>query len=183
MTDKPNVAQERWKPIPEYDEYEISNLGNVRTKKPINRNCKGGEYRQIKTTATSKLYPYRVFSAYKNGKSHRLYVHRAILMAFDRMPEKGEWSCHIDGDASNNTLENLRWGTNSDNQKDSVRHGTHHMSKRLGEDVNGSILKASDIPKIRKMLKTHKQKDIAKMFGVTPNTISALACGRSWRHI
>jgi len=39
-------------------------------------------------------------------------------------------SCHWDDDPANNRLENLRWGTRSENRKDSVRNGTHNMASK-----------------------------------------------------
>lgn len=56
----------------------------------------------------------------------------------------GMLACHQDGDSSNDTVDNLYWGTYTDNNSDTVRHGTHkgpmgephHWSKLSTADVN-----------------------------------------------
>ena len=63
---------------------------------------------------------------YTNGESSRELVHRLVLTAFVRPPEAGEQGCHRNGDATNNALPNLRWGTQSDNWRDRKRHGNAH---------------------------------------------------------
>jgi len=37
---------------------------------------------------------------------------------------EGHVTRHLNGDPTDNRLENLRWGTRSENQRDSVKHGT-----------------------------------------------------------
>jgi hypothetical protein len=60
---------------------------------------------------------------YRDGVTGRPLVHRLVLEAFDRAPVDGEQGCHINGDAKNNALWNLRWGSQSDNWDDRKRHG------------------------------------------------------------
>lgn len=38
--------------------------------------------------------------------------------------------CHRPGGPSDNRLENLRWDTRSENARDIVRHGNHHLANR-----------------------------------------------------
>lgn len=37
---------------------------------------------------------------------------------------------HKNGVPADNRLENLEYGTNAENQADSVAHGTHHMARK-----------------------------------------------------
>lgn len=53
-----------------------------------------------------------------------------VLNAFVGPPPPGFEGCHKDGDRANNALSNLYWGTRSDNQRDRVRHGRHHLRQR-----------------------------------------------------
>jgi hypothetical protein len=48
-----------------------------------------------------------------------------MLEAFSIEPEHPEQTCirHLDGNALNNTLENLKWGTAKENSNDMVKHG------------------------------------------------------------
>lgn len=61
-------------------------------------------------------------------------VHQLVAEAFigDRPP--GWHVCHNDGDRSNNRAENLRYGTVSENNLDTVKHGTHWLASRQACD-------------------------------------------------
>lgn len=56
------------------------------------------------------------------GKRTRLYIHRTVLEAFVG-PAEGRWGLHIDDNHLNNRLDNLYWGTQSDNEADMRRNG------------------------------------------------------------
>ena len=56
-------------------------------------------------------------------------AHRLVLKLFDRYPLPGEESRHLDGVSTNNHINNLRWGTGSQNQRDRIKHGRHHWAK------------------------------------------------------
>lgn len=52
-------------------------------------------------------------------------VHRLVLLAFVGPPPPGKpLARHLDGDPQNNSITNLVWGDNSENQIDRIRHGT-----------------------------------------------------------
>lgn len=57
-------------------------------------------------------------------------VHHLVLEAFVGPCPSGMEGCHWDDDPDNNHLLNLRWGTRSDNMRDAVRNGVHHMASR-----------------------------------------------------
>lgn len=53
-------------------------------------------------------------------------------------------ACHRDGNQQNNHLDNLYYGTHSENMFDSVRHGTHQCVGRVGERAYRSKLSNYD---------------------------------------
>jgi hypothetical protein len=59
------------------------------------------------------------------GATRTTYIHELVLKAFvgarPVTQERGEIR-HLDGDKTNNTLENLRYGTIRENVEDRVRH-------------------------------------------------------------
>lgn len=66
----------------------------------------------------------------KDGVRRHFKVHHLVLEAFVEPRPAGLKGLHWDDDPNNNHVSNLRWGTSSDNQKDRVRLGTHHMANR-----------------------------------------------------
>jgi len=65
-----------------------------------------------------------------NGKARTWNVHKLVADAFLGPCPPGQEVRHKDGDETNNVATNLEYGTRGDNQRDSVRHGTHNMSSK-----------------------------------------------------
>ena len=98
---------EEFRKIEGYDNYEVSNLGNVKSLKsnilltPINR----GGYKRV--------------SLSKDGKKFKFDVHRLVAKGFIPNPENKPFVDHIDNDRSNNDVNNLRWVSISQNSMNS----------------------------------------------------------------
>lgn len=58
--------------------------------------------------------------------SRPIKLHRLLLVVFKGLPKSTSGvsivSRHLDGDTSNNHIDNLEWGTHSDNWKDRKEH-------------------------------------------------------------
>jgi hypothetical protein len=93
---------EEYKPIHDLDNYEISNLGNV-------RNRTNGEIRKAYTNSQG----YLEIKLCKNGIYKCKRLHRLIAEAFIENPEKKILVEHIDNNKFNNKIENLRWVNHS----------------------------------------------------------------------
>ena len=137
---------ETWKPVSgDQPGYEVSNLGRVRS---LSRTIveRGGRERKIPGTV---LTPFRLSKGYLGvtigGRTKK--VHRLVAAAFiGNAP--GKQVRHLDGNPHNNCVENLEYGTNSENQRDSVRHGTHHIARKThcwrGNELSGENLRITD---------------------------------------
>lgn len=109
-----------WKPIPGYEDYEISNCGDVCS-------YKSGEPVEIYGWKDAHGYSV-VLLIDKNGNSHKELVHRLVAKAFIDNPEDHNIVRHYDDNPGNNLWTNLRWGTYQDNYDDMVRNG-HDFTK------------------------------------------------------
>lgn len=108
------------KEIEGFPEYLVSNLGRVWSKHsnkwltPI-KNTRGNHVR-----------------LYVNlGRKNRFYIHQLVANAFLPNPLKLPEIDHIDGDATNNKLENLRWVSHQENMKNET---TRERLKKNGGD-------------------------------------------------
>lgn len=168
---------EKWKDIVGYEgHYQVSNSGRV---KRINR---------IVGTRTDKVLSpfkndkgYLIVSLYQNGNSKAFLLHRLVLKAFvGQSPSPKSITRHLDGDQKNNRLDNLTWGTYSENMQDSLKHGTHVC----GSKHKMSKLTERDVKQIIKLLQGNQtQTEIGNMFGVSHRTISYIKLNKTWRHI
>lgn len=78
-------------------------------------------------------------------------------------------------------MQNLRWDTPKNNQKDKIKHGTSNIGERHGNaKLNGQQVR------IVKWLCANSnmlQREIAVIFGVTRPLISYIECNKIWKHI
>jgi hypothetical protein len=111
------------------------------------------------------------------GRSRRTYIHILIAEIFiSPKPFVNAIVRHLDGDSSNNRVENLAWGTYKENEDDKIRHGT--WNTRNG----GAKLSIDQVSEIRKRCDAgESQKDIALEFGVSRPTITRIANHTIWR--
>ena len=115
-----NTVNEVWNPVVGYEGlYEVSNLGRVR----------GLQRGKILKQKKDK-HGYVVVILSKKGKKKDKRVHRLILEAFVGPLPDGMVTRHLDGDPLNNNISNLQYGSSSENNLDTVRHGRHHWANR-----------------------------------------------------
>lgn len=118
---------ETWKSVPEYENYEISDLGRVRSLDRVVRTKRGHTqgHPGKELSPTVRTSGHLAVTLCRDGERNMRYVHRLVLEAFRGPCPPGHEACHWDDDPSNNRLENLRWGTREENRADMVRNGNH----------------------------------------------------------
>lgn len=117
---------EEWRST-RFSGYEVSSLGRVRS---VARMTRHGHRRKERILRLTPATPYLRVSPSVDGKVVTAYVHVMVCEAFHGPPPPGAWALHRDDDHSNNTPENLYWGTPSENEYDKVRNGNHFRANR-----------------------------------------------------
>ena len=152
------MEKEIWKDVPGYEGlYQVSSFGRVRS---LDRMVWGGKAYYFKEGQIQKLqnngngYMYKQLKHEGTGKN--FYIHRLVMMTFVGDRPKNMVICHIDGDKTNNRLDNLRYDTYSENNIDQFRH-----SDKRGKLSN------SDVLKVREMCREgYQTKEISEFFNV-----------------
>ena len=124
---------EKWLPVVGFDGfYEVSSHGRVRSVERTVIRSNGRSHHVAARVRALKTDPkgYRHVTLVRDNKMYSRTVHGLVLEAFIGPRPLRALACHWDRNPSNNHVENLRWGTDSDNQQDSLRHGTHAMTNR-----------------------------------------------------
>lgn len=116
---------EIWKAIPNWEGmYEVSDQGRV--KSLARAVTKGSGSRKICTRILSlsvKKTGYVQVNLSRNGRDHLFHVHRLVTLAFIGPCPEGQEVRHLDTDRTNNRLDNLTYGTASENYYDFVKAG------------------------------------------------------------
>lgn len=114
--------EEIWKNVNRFDGvYQISNLGNVRA---LDRLDAAGRRRKGKVLKLQQdMNGYMRVRVSFEAEKYTMRIHREVALAFIPNVEDKEQVNHIDGDKTNNQVENLEWCTSSENQKHAVDTG------------------------------------------------------------
>lgn len=117
--------KEIWKSIPDFPNYMVSNLGNVKSLNFGRMNKEKILKPHINT------YGYYQAHLSKNGKHYYFYIHRLVAQAFIPNPDNLPQVNHKDEDKINNAVSNLEWCTAKYNNN----YGTHN--ERMGKTRRG----------------------------------------------
>lgn len=175
MTQSKEFANEDWRPVVGYEGlYDVSNFGRVRT---VQAGYRKAPMTILKTPNDGR---YLRCGLWKEGKCEAVLVHRAVARAFLGDSSSDAQVNHIDGDKTNNRLENLEWVTPKGNQDHAVRTGL----RLSGEDHVFSKLTAEDVREIKLAL-AHGERGatLARKYNVTKANISSIKHGKSWRYL
>lgn len=118
--------KEEWKDIVGFENYQVSNLGNVKSKERYYINNFGHKVHiKEKLMNFSERSGYFVVNLRKNGIRHSKQVHRLVAEAFLPNIYNKEVVNHKDFNRKNNCVDNLEWLT----QKENVNWSRCNMKK------------------------------------------------------
>ncbi len=163
--------------VPGYPKYRVLSSGSIWYRSGYRRG-----YRWLRTRAFFDRYGYLQVNLSADGRKRRFYLHTVVLLAFVGPRPNGEECRHMDGEKTNNRVENLCWGTRAENAADQERHDTVLRGSRQSQ----AKLVESDVLEIRRRANTGKrgiQDQLAEEYGVSDTTISHIVSRRIWRHV
>lgn len=146
---------EEWRTIEGYEDYQVSNLGRVKSSKyktekiltPNKNKIKGG---------------YLYVTLCKGGRKQSFQIHRLVAKAF--MPNSYDFILeinHIDRNPENNSIDNLEWC----NRQKNVEHSQNKTVNQY--DISGNYIQSFESTKLA-----------GETTGVDPSAISKVCLGK-----
>jgi DNA-binding transcriptional regulator YiaG len=161
---------EIWITIKDFDKYQISNLGRIKSLY-YNKVLKSGK----------DPHGYLHVSLYKNGIAHTKNIHIIVARTFIPNPLNLPEINHIDGNKENCAVSNLEHSTKSDNEKHARKIGLKSAIK--GEKNNFAKLTEIQVKEIRELKGKLKQREIAAIYNIHRATISLIHLNKNWKYI
>ena len=134
---------EHWQDIPAYPKrYQASNLGHVQS---LNRSVPQSRGRGLRKVKGQLLTPVTTSNGYlvvfidKRAKR----IHRLVLETFVGPCPPGKECRHLDSDRCNNRLDNLRWGTRSENAQDRLQTGYRGVQCKRVSRNDGEVFESA----------------------------------------
>ena len=139
---------EEWRQVVGFDNYEVSNIGNIRSSRGVLRPGKD-------------TYGYRQINLYKGGNRYTRKVYRLVMDAFNPNVDNKPQIDHINRVRSDDRLENLRWVTARENVRNSGGF-TEEMNGISRSEKNNTYIVRLNIDGTEKYFGSRKTLDEAK---------------------
>lgn len=111
--------------------------------------------------------------------SDNLLVHDLVARSFVGPRPDGHHINHVDGVKTHNHFSNLQYVTRSQN----IRHAIDIGLIKVGEDHYAAKLSAFNAMSIRFAQGIGSSAQVAKIFGVSPSTVTAIWRGEIWKSL
>jgi hypothetical protein len=181
-----------FRPITGYPGYRVGSDGSVwscwkQVSPNKNGECAGGVFvigtvwKRLKNRPSRTGY-HRVALYDGPRKQHVLMVHHLVLTEFVGPRPDGNLALHRDDNKDNNSLANLYWGTDQENQEDRRRNG--RMCPKIGSEHYKARLTEADVREIRRLSASGAARvDLARQFNATYAMICQIVTGKTWKHV
>lgn len=178
------LIKEEYKTLPWAKNYKVSNTGKVFSfakiklgieLKPVIPKCK-------RVMSLGKdLYP-EVSISDNNKKIKNYPIHRLVAETFIPNPENKPQVNHIDGDKTNNRVNNLEWVTPKENTQHALAEKL--LNPPVGERCGSSKYKESQVLEAIKLLSEGKSNiDVSRLTGVDTRAVSSIRNKKRWNYL
>ncbi len=175
-----------WLVIPGWEGYQVSDRGLLKAGSALETidvvKLEGDHVQPISVRRVRKASAYLSFDVYDgNGRRVALLLHRARLAAFRGGPLDGKNSVrHLDGDPTNNDLDNLAWGTHLEQMADVKQHGVlkgaRNPAARIREHEAVAIYILARLGFLSKA-------NCKSLTGLSYSQVHKISTGRGWSHL
>lgn len=169
-----------------YPKYRIGIDGSLWTYKMDRRGDQKPRWKKLKgciyygTSRSKKKYLNCVLK--DNGKEKEIFIHCLVLLAFVGPRPEGYVTCHENDDGLDNRLDNLRWGTHTENSEDLVKNKPDWMLNTYrGENHPKTKLTNEDVLDIRNSNLTYRE--LSAKYKIANSTIGYIKNKTTWKHI
>ncbi|MFC5353516.1 NUMOD4 domain-containing protein [Azospirillum himalayense] len=164
--------------------YQVSSLGRVRSvarmvRVSAGRGCAYDRPVRERILRSTVSHGYPSVTLWRGHVPRVERVHCLVLEAFVGPRPDGFYGCHRDDVRTNNSLENLYWGSPTENCADKIALGNQPRGSR----IPWSKLSEQDVASIRALRGKASQEAIGKLFGVPQSRVSRIVNGECWRHV
>ena len=150
--------KELWKPLKEFRGIEVSSIGRIR--KAANKRRK---IRIMSEFSKDRDGYCRCSVQRLDGTYTSKPVHRLVAMAFIPNPYNKEAVNHINGNRSDNRVENLEWVTARENVLHSYKYGKRKVCKEVPRNTLLTDFQINEIDNLRQY---YTVKQISKLFNI-----------------
>ncbi len=156
--------------------YHIYRDGRVATRR--RSGSAGGFLKQFIKSRRRGKTPYRHVGICVAGVQRNVKVHVLVLEAFHGPQPEGMESRHLDGNSLNNHASNLVWGTPLQNAADRAAHGKTARGEKQGQSklTEAAVRDIRSHPEVLRRV-------MAKKHRISPENISTIITGRTWKHV
>lgn len=167
--------KEIWKDIEGYENlYQVSNMGRVRSYDKIDSMGRYVKGRLLSLTPDKDGYLHASLS--KNGNNKKYKVHRLVCKAFIPNPENKSEIDHINGDKTDNRVENLKWCTHKENMNNPLTLDIFKYRVGVKNGFSKSVIQfTKDNELIRKW---DSMADVKRELGIDSSCISNCCSGK-----
>lgn len=173
------MEEEEWRDIPEYEGYyQVSNLGRVKSlERTVERVSKWGTLDRMpikeKILKPCKVVDgYLSVNLYLNKKHRQRKIHILVASAFIGPRPENCVIRHLDGNPENNRLDNLKYGTQSENIIDCYRYNGRLFTTTIDQARETKYLLANT---------NMTCKEIAERVGVSRSVVKGISSGRRFK--